>query len=90
MHDYRPDSGENVKPEPFPVRRIKVEDYLDDFFFDQEYVSLIGTSRDGKGQVVDMDLGRVIVTTWSFPACRTWVRVLPGNTRAGRCWRPRT
>ena len=62
VHDYRTDSGENVKPAPFPVRRIKVDDYLDDFFFDQQYVSLIGASRDGKGQVVDLDIGRTIVT----------------------------
>lgn len=61
VHDYNPDSGENVAPESFPVRRIQVDDYLDDFFFDQEYVFIIGASREGKGQVVDMDLGRVIV-----------------------------
>ncbi|WJW75439.1 cytochrome D1 domain-containing protein [Thiohalobacter sp. IOR34] len=60
VHDYRSDSGENLEPEPFPVRRIRVKDYLDDFFFDQEYVSLIGASREGKGQVVDLDLGRVV------------------------------
>ena len=60
VHDYREDSGDRVKPEPFPVRRIRVDDYLDDFFFDQEYVSLIGASREGKGQVVNMDVGRVV------------------------------
>jgi len=67
VHDYRVDSGENIKPEPFPVRKIKVDDYIDDFFFDQEYTSLIGTSREGKGQVVDMDVGRVIVTDLELP-----------------------
>jgi WD40 repeat protein/cytochrome c553 len=67
VHDYRADSGENVKPEPFPVRKIKVDDYVDDFFFDQEYVSLIGASREGKGQVVDMDVGRVIVPDLELP-----------------------
>jgi cytochrome c553 len=67
VHDYREDSGENRKPEPFPVRRIKVDDYLDDFFFDQEYVSLIGASREGNGQVVDMDIGRAIVTNLELP-----------------------
>jgi len=60
VHDYREDSGEKFRPEPFPVRRIRVADYLDDFFFDQDYVSLIGASREGGGQVVDMDLGRVV------------------------------
>jgi mono/diheme cytochrome c family protein/WD40 repeat protein len=67
VHDYRTDSGENRVPEPFPVRRISVDDYLDDFFFDQEYVSLIGASREGKGQVVDMDVGRVIVPDLELP-----------------------
>jgi len=67
VHDYNPESGENAKSEPFPVRRIKVDDYLDDFFFDQEYVSIIGASREGKGQVVDLDIGRVIVPDLALP-----------------------
>ena len=67
VHDYRHDSGENVKPEPFPVSRITVDDYLDDFFFDQEYVFLIGASRGGKGQVVDLDLRRVVVPDLELP-----------------------
>jgi mono/diheme cytochrome c family protein/DNA-binding beta-propeller fold protein YncE len=60
VHDYR--MGEGL-PEtgPFPVRRIKLDDYLDDFFFDQSYVNLIGASRDGgKGQVVNLIVGRKI------------------------------
>ena len=60
VHDYRKDSGEKLRPEPFPVRRIGVADYLDDFFFDPGYVSLIGASREGGGQVVNMDVGRVV------------------------------
>jgi DNA-binding beta-propeller fold protein YncE/cytochrome c553 len=67
VHDYKKESGENLKPEPFPVRRIRVNDYLDDFFFDQEYVSLIGASREGKGQVVNMDVGRVVVEDLELP-----------------------
>ena len=67
VHDYNPESGEKPLMEPFPVRRIRVDDYLDDFFFDQEYVSIIGASREGKGQVVDMDLGRVIVPDLALP-----------------------
>ncbi|MDX1654289.1 MAG: cytochrome D1 domain-containing protein [Candidatus Competibacteraceae bacterium] len=63
VHDWRPESGEipPVDPGPFPVRRIKLEDYLDDFFFDPEYQHLIGASRDGgKGQVVNLIVGRPI------------------------------
>jgi WD40 repeat protein len=67
VHDYNPESGENRTIEPFPVRRIRVDDYLDDFFFDQEYVSIIGASRQGKGQVVDLDIGRVLVPDLELP-----------------------
>ena len=45
------------------VRKIPVDDYLDDFFFDQSYKHLIGASRDSKdGQVIDLDLGKKIKT----------------------------
>jgi WD40 repeat protein len=67
VHDYNPESGEKPEIDAFPVRRIRVDDYLDDFFFDQEYVSIIGASRAGKGQVVDMDIGRVIVPDLALP-----------------------
>ena len=60
VHDYRKDSGDAPKSEPFPVRRITVERHLDDFFFDQEYVHLIGASRDGRGQVIDLDVRRAV------------------------------
>jgi mono/diheme cytochrome c family protein/DNA-binding beta-propeller fold protein YncE len=60
VHDYR--MGEGL-PETgrFPVRRIRLDDYLDDFFFDQDYEDLIGASRDGnQGQVVNLIVGRKI------------------------------
>lgn len=60
VHDYRKDSGDAPKGEPFPVRRIKVERHLDDFFFDQEYIHLIGASRDGHAQVVNLDARRSV------------------------------
>lgn len=45
----------------FPIRRIQVEDYLDDFFFDQSYRHLIGATRGGQmGQVLDLDSGRKV------------------------------
>ncbi len=59
VHDYR-DEG----PPPtgrFPVRRIAMEDYLDDFFFDPDYKNLIGAAREGKnGQVINLLVGRKI------------------------------
>ncbi len=59
MHDYR-EAGEAGATESFPIRRIKVQGILDDFFITQDYSRIAGTSRDGKGQVVDLDLGRAV------------------------------
>jgi len=62
VHDYR--MGEGLAEQGrFPVRRILLDDYLDDFFFDQDYRNLVGTSRsDRKGQVVNLLVGRKIKT----------------------------
>ena len=60
VHDYRKDSGEGTRNDRFPVRRIAVDTYMDDFFFDQDYIFLIGASRDGQSRVVDLDTGRVL------------------------------
>jgi hypothetical protein len=50
-----------VEKGPFPVRVIELDDYLDDFFFDQPYQHLIGASRNGeKGQVINLIVGRKI------------------------------
>ena len=43
-----------------PVRRIALDDVLDDFFFDQDYRLVLGASRDGGGQVVDLDAGQPV------------------------------
>jgi len=66
VHDYRKDSGDAEKNERFPILRIAVKGYLDDFFLTQEYDQVIGTSRGGgseqgaAGQVVDLDLKRSV------------------------------
>lgn len=61
MHDYRMDEGVARQSGRFPVRRIRLDDYLDDFFFDPSYRLLIGAARNAdNGQVVNMDLGRKI------------------------------
>jgi mono/diheme cytochrome c family protein/DNA-binding beta-propeller fold protein YncE len=60
VHDYRMAEALAEKG-PFPVRRIRLDDYLDDFFFDQSYEHLIGAARNGKnGQVVNLIVGRKI------------------------------
>jgi DNA-binding beta-propeller fold protein YncE/cytochrome c553 len=59
VHDYK--MGEAIAvPGPFAPRRAPLDDYLDDFFFDGSYTHLIGSSRDGKGQVVNLDIRRKI------------------------------
>jgi WD40 repeat protein len=60
VHDYRYEGPpENIGR--FPVRRIKLDDYLDDFFFDQDYNHLVGAGRNANnGQVVNLIVGRKI------------------------------
>lgn len=47
----------------FARRRIAVKEPLDDFFFDQSYRNLIGSSRDGKhARVVNLNTGQTIAS----------------------------
>jgi len=49
------------QPERLPApRRIALDAVLDDFYFDQPYRHILGASRDGRGQVVDLDQGRKV------------------------------
>ena len=60
MHDFRMGEG-MAEPNRFPVRRIQLDDYLDDFFFDPDYTVLIGAAREAKqGQVISLIVGRRI------------------------------
>ncbi len=60
VHDYRMGEG-LAQSGPFPIRRIKLDDILDDFFFDQKYDHLIGAARDArKGQVINLHVRRKI------------------------------
>jgi len=67
-HDYRKDSGEGKVEQwkledAFPIRRIPTADYLDDFFFDPDYINLIGASRDShSGQVINLDTKKRVAT----------------------------
>ncbi|MCW8875116.1 MAG: nitrite reductase, partial [Gammaproteobacteria bacterium] len=55
-----PQATDSGTPE-FSLRRIRLDDYLDDFFFDPEYRHLMGAARNAKnGQVVDLDAGRKV------------------------------
>lgn len=58
VHDYRLKEA-IPEPGPLPVRHIVLEDYLDDFFFDQNYDYILGASRTSpKGQVIHLSAGR--------------------------------
>lgn len=67
-HDYRKDSGEGKvenwkSEESFPIRRIQTDDYLNDFFFDPDYINLIGTARNShNGQVINLDTKKKVAS----------------------------
>ena len=62
VHNREPGMAEGFAEKgPFPMRRIKTSDYLDDFFFDRHYRNLMGASRDGgKGHVINLTTGTEI------------------------------
>lgn len=57
VHDYKMAEAIAI-PGKLNPRRTPLETVLDDFFFDQSYTYLIGASREGKGQVVNLDIRR--------------------------------
>lgn len=60
VHDYR-DEGPPAVTDRFPVRRIAIGDFLDDFSFDPGYENLVGAAREAhNGQVVNLLVGRKI------------------------------
>jgi DNA-binding beta-propeller fold protein YncE len=60
VHDFHMAEGLAEKG-PFPVHRIKLNDYLDDFFFDQQYNNIMGAARNAKhGQVFSLIVKRKI------------------------------
>lgn len=61
MHDYRLNEGTAQVTGRFPARRVPLDDYLDDFFFDPTYRLVIGAARNAKnGQVIHLDVRRKI------------------------------
>lgn len=59
VHDYRMKEGV-PKPGFLNPRRTPLEDVLDDFYFDQDYRQVMGASREGKGQVINLDVRRKV------------------------------
>ncbi|MBI3186777.1 MAG: c-type cytochrome [Gammaproteobacteria bacterium] len=62
IHDFNQESGDGDIGAKFPIRKMESQDFIDDFFFTQDYIQLIGASREGKGLVLDLDVGKVINT----------------------------
>ena len=62
IHNYQPGMQEGAFDYgPFPVRHIVLDDYVDDFLFDQDYRNLMGAARNAKkGQVVNLNVGRKV------------------------------
>ena len=59
VHDYK--MGEGIATPGFlNVRRTRLDTPLDDFYFSQNYANVMGASRDGRGQVVNLDVRRAI------------------------------
>jgi hypothetical protein len=65
VHNYRKGQVEAVVvgKQPFAIRRIAVDDYMDDFFFDPSYAEVMGAGRTAKkGIVYNLDARRKIAT----------------------------
>lgn len=63
VHSYREGQEEGivVDEQPFGVRRIQIDDYMDDFFFDPAYAEVMGAARNaGKGHVYNLDVRKKI------------------------------
>ena len=59
VHDYK--MGEALPTPGFlNARRTALDVPLDDFFFTQDYANVVGASREGRGQVVNLDVRRAI------------------------------
>jgi DNA-binding beta-propeller fold protein YncE len=59
VHDYKMVEAIAILGKLNP-RRTPLETVLDDFFFDQSYAFLIGASREGIGQVINLDIRRKV------------------------------
>lgn len=60
VHDTRVEGPPEIEVK-FPVRKIRLDEGVDDFFFDLGYEHLIGANREGtKGQVIDLVIGQKV------------------------------
>jgi len=59
-HGYHNESGDLVKAQPFPVRRLIAREIIKDFRFGPEFLSLIGNNGEGLAHIVDVDIRRTL------------------------------
>ncbi len=57
---YRDGADRPLPPRKMEVRRLRLKGVLDDFFLTQDYRTLLGSTRGGGAQVVDLESGRDI------------------------------
>ncbi len=58
-HDYRCLKDHMDKP-LFPIKRLRIEQTLSDFYIDEKNIYLFGVNTRGKGIVFDLDLSRIV------------------------------
>ncbi len=57
---YADDQGHPLPPDKMTVRRLRLKGVLDDFFLTQDYRTILGSTRGGGAQVIDLDSGKDI------------------------------
>ena len=58
-HDYRCLKDHMDKP-LFPIKRMRIEQTLDNFYIDEKSIYLLGTNTAGEGIIFDLDLSRIV------------------------------
>ena len=58
-HDYRCLKDHMDKP-LFPIKRLRIEQTLKNFFIDETNIYLLGSNNDGEGIIFDLDLSRIV------------------------------
>ncbi len=57
---YADGHGRPLARDKMPLRRLRLKGVLDDFFLTQDYRTILGSTRGGGAQVIDLDSGRDI------------------------------
>jgi WD40 repeat protein len=58
-HDYRCLKDHMDKP-LFPIKRLRIEQTLTDFYIDEKNIYLLGINTNGEGIIFDLDLSRIV------------------------------